>query len=67
MNEKEHFEKYVSILETRNKQLKEENYILQKEIENHRNTNSVFLAYSVTLFFIGISLIIFSNMGKRLK
>ena len=32
MNEKEHFEKYISILETRNKQLKEENYTLRKEI-----------------------------------
>lgn len=67
MNEKEHFEKYVSVLETRNKQLKEEVYVLKKEIENYRNTNGVFLAYSVTLFLIGIFLIIFSNMGRKLK
>ena len=63
MNEKEHFEKYVSVLETRNKQLKEEVYVLQKEIKEYKELN--FTTTSLMIVFIIITVFLTKSKMKN--
>lgn len=63
MNEKEHFEKYVSILEIRNKQLKEEVSILQKEIKEYKELN--FVTTSLMIVFIIITVFLTKSKMKN--
>lgn len=63
MNEKEHFEKYVSVLETRNKQLKEEVYVLQKEIKEYKELN--FVTTSLMIVFIIITVFLTKSKNEK--